>query len=202
MDFGDMDRKDLVVQDVWYTQDGWQHRMYPHEVNRAERRGEHILYFSLAEFAVTGQYMSLSPVRVSLSYGGIAQAVLKQFTDQHYLSKRYRALAKSERAYLKHSEKFLGGHTGALYSVLSRNCQDWADYMLENMSEQSWDDHRRLKQAWDPHEWLQTSHSWLDVPPSRKWDRVSRAIQPPLEFGLKTITYLTVMRMIVRALAL
>jgi hypothetical protein len=98
---------------------------------------------------------------------------LEEFLDHHYSREWHKALAKSKRAFNKHVDKFGKGDSGGLYSVLSRNCQDWAVYLLDNIVDQGWGDPRRQREAWDPKRWLKAPPKLLRVPPSKKWSRIS-----------------------------
>ncbi|CAH0046602.1 unnamed protein product [Clonostachys solani] len=156
MDFKDESMKELAVQTVWCTPTRrWRRKMYEDEILKVRRYKEYILYFSLEEFLAT------------------AQIVLEEFLDHHYSREWHKALAKSKRAFNKHIDKFGNGDSGGLYSVLSRNCQDWAVYMLDNIVDQGWGDPQRRREAWDPKRWLGAPPKLLRVPPSKKWSRVS-----------------------------
>ncbi|VUC32671.1 unnamed protein product [Clonostachys rosea] len=156
MDFKDESMRELAVQTVWCTPTRrWQREMYEDEILKVKRYKEYTLYFSPEELFAT------------------AQIVLEEFLDHHYSREWHKALAKSKRAFNKHIDKFGNGDSGGLYSVLSRNCQDWSVYMLNNIVDQGWDDPQRLRQVWDPKRWLEKPPRLLRVPPSKKWSRIS-----------------------------
>ncbi|CAI6090617.1 unnamed protein product [Clonostachys chloroleuca] len=156
MDFKDETMKELAVQTVWCTPTRrWRRKMYEDEILKVRRYKEHIIYCSLEELLAT------------------AQIVLEEFLDHHYSREWHKALAKSKRAFNKHIDKFGKGDSGGLYSVLSRNCQDWAVYLLDNIVDQGWGDLQRQREAWDPKRWLKAPPKLLRVPPSKKWSRIS-----------------------------
>ena len=53
MDFEDLTGRNLVLQAVWNTRQGWQRDMEENEMEFLE--SEHILYFSHEEFVLTGR---------------------------------------------------------------------------------------------------------------------------------------------------
>lgn len=55
MDFEDLTSSNLRLQAVWSTGRGWQRDMYEDEIRKVPRHGEHILYFCLEEFVLTGK---------------------------------------------------------------------------------------------------------------------------------------------------
>ncbi|KAI9659880.1 MAG: hypothetical protein M1821_001232 [Bathelium mastoideum] len=168
LDFEDLTGQNLVLQAVWVTKRGWQRDMEESEI-RVITEHESVLYFSLQEFVLAAQF----ELNERLKY---------YFTEKFTKIQEGKSGVSMRKFMDNFNDDGTVKKTGLVYNLFERNCQHFAECLLENILLRNWGDPSRECQLWYPSEWQEGPLRRFQKPRNEYWRLIKENVEPAMFF--------------------